>query len=581
MKQDKRIHSSLYRYLMAGIAGVLLLYITLQYLAFRDAYEKVFLNEASLLEQQFQGVLRNYKITLEKIVTDIQKKDLFTDQKGIEDVLKKAYAYGIENSGQGNIRSAGVNWISVQGDTLNPIGRFGELKYALNLPANYLKKLETNWGQLEFSDVLEEGHFPEFPVLNLGIGIRDKNQEQRGFINARLDLHALKEALISKQKSGLQFILLDEKEREIFSSLPGDTLANKNQGITEQFKAFFKGNFFVQPYLFPLKMPVEGFPFVLRFGYDQNDFYLLFLKQNYLSSLLLCFVLCLFALLSHFYHKKLMKRSLRFYKENNREKNVTITRLTEDKHQLVKEAKESSNFIKSFENADREEKKFRLEINERISHSLSTMLDIANFLLNKIQEENNIKDDSKELMEVFEHTYTHSRFFTLKKEDALVSFNEVLDEVLLLLSKQILTKDLQIKRQQETATVVLTDRTALKQALLNIVGSAIKNSPRNGEIDIHLFLQGGEVWLECKDKGYLRENSSTSDKTHSLDCLSLEKPDLEQLIKSLGGTLSTDYKPYAGNTILLQLPYKMSKSANSDGLKSNMGNIISFPGLNK
>lgn len=127
----------------------------------------------------------------------------------------------------------------------------------------------------------------------------------------------------------------------------------------------------------------------------------------------------------------------------------------------------------------------------------------------------------------------------------------------------------------------MTDRTTLKQAVINILGRSIKNSPKKGEICLTLFSQEEAICLECRDNGYLGESSLkernvSAETALSLDCMSLEKEDMDKLVKSLGGTLSAFHKPYKGNTFLLQLPYKAKKTNSVSG---NNNNVVSFAAL--
>lgn len=177
---------------------------------------------------------------------------LFSSKKAIEDILKKAYAYGIENRGRENIRTSGINWVGVEGEKLTPIGRLGEVKHVPELPPGYLKKLEKNWGELEISDVLTMDHSSEFSFINLGIGVRDKNKKYRGFVSARIDVNSLKEAMPFNQENGVHFVLLNEKGQEVLSSLPSGISMNQNLGIGEYFQEMFRGHFFPPSYPFLL-----------------------------------------------------------------------------------------------------------------------------------------------------------------------------------------------------------------------------------------------------------------------------------------------------------------------------------------
>ncbi|MBA3814568.1 MAG: sensor histidine kinase [Alphaproteobacteria bacterium] len=464
------------------------------------------------------------------------------------------------------------------------MGRLGEVKYKINFPPEYLSKLEKNPGIVKISNFLQRVNSSDFPFISVGVGVLDNQEKYRGFVNARIDLNALREILAPKQGSGLQFILLDAVGQEVLSSLPGEGTFSENLGMWGYFKDILEGNRSLPQYVFPLQFTVKEFPYVFRFGYDQNHLYLSFLKDSYLSFILVFSCLFLFSLFAHFYHKRFIKKALRHFKKNNREKNFKIDQVTEENQRLREREKTLEKSIKSFEEADKEEKKFCLEINKRISQSLSQMLDIANFLLNRIQEENKIEEDPKELMAAFENTYTHSRFFTLSYEEELVSINDILEEVLVVFSKQIFKKELIIQYPKQKVIALLTDRTALKQALINILGIAMKNSPKKGEICLTLSSYEEGVCLECRDNGYLGENSlkepdASEEKSFSLDCMSLEKGDMQKLIKSLGGTLSAFYKPYKGNTFLLQIPYQIRK--NKQRTAENSDNIVPFSGVRK
>lgn len=553
-------------------------------MVFKSTYDQNFLREAATIERSLQNILENYKITLEKVSKEIKEKNLFSDKKSIADHLEKAYAYGVENESREKVRALGMTWVGRDNVKENPIGRLGEVKHKLEFEAEYLKKLEKNPGTLEISDVLPTRASSDFPFINLGIGLRDNEGQYRGFLNARIDILSLSEILSSREENGLQFILFDEKGNEVISSLPADQSRKENLRTFSYPIEFLKGIFPFQKYIFPIQLPVGRFSYVLHFGYDQNKLHMLFIKQNYLSFLLLCSFLCIFSFFSYFYHKDFVKKSLKFYKGKNREKNIRISQLNEENNRLAVKENKLAKYIKTFEQADKEGKRFYLEINKRISHSLSNMLDIASFLLNRVQDDNKIEENPKELMEVFENTYIHSRFFTLKKEEELVSINEVLDEAVLVLSKQIYKKELQIKYLKEKITALLTDRTALKQAIINILGRAIKNSPKKGEIKLTLFSQENKVFFECKDNGYLaeyplKEQCSHKEKDYSLDCMALEREDMEKLVKSLGGSISSIYKPYKGNTFLLQIPYQIK--SNNPNFSINTDNIISFTRSNK
>lgn len=584
MKNETKIRSLLGWYLIGGICAFLLMFIAFQYVIFKNTYNQNLLREASYIEHSLRNILEDYKITLEMVSKEIKEKDLFSDKNHIADYLEKTYAYGIEKENREKVRTLGINWVATANEEFTPIGRLGEVKHKLTFSSEYIKKLEKNSEKLETSEFLPEKASLGFLYINLGMGVRDNNGKYRGFVNARIDINSLKEVLSANQERSVQFILLNDKEEEIISSLPVKLRTNENEGGVEKFKEFLKENIFPQEYVFPIQLPVNKFSYVLRFGYSQYQFYMLFLKQFYFTFILLCSFLLLCSFFSYFYHRKFIKKSLKFYKEKNRGTNIKISHLTEENHRLSIQENKLEKYIKTAEQADKEEKKFCLEINKRISHSLSNMLDIANFLLNRIQEQNKIEENPEELMEAFEKAYFYSRFFTLKDEEELVSMDDVLHEALLVLSKQILKKELHVKFLKEKVPTVLTDKTALKQVLINILVRAIKNSPKKGEINLTLFSQEENILFECKDNGYLaeyplKEQNTREAKGLSLDSMSLEREDMEKLVKSLGGAISTLYKPYKGNTLLLKIPYQIINE--EEKITTNNDNIVRFVALKK
>ncbi|HUX79884.1 MAG TPA: hypothetical protein VMW10_09105, partial [Alphaproteobacteria bacterium] len=103
-------------------------------------------------------------------------------------------------------------------------------------------------------------------------------------------------------------------------------------------------------------------------------------------------------------------------------------------------------------------------------------------------------------------------------------------------------------------------------------------------IDISVLDKEESLAIEFRDNGYATENYPLAEEEkRSLDCMSLEWRDLKKLVRSVGGTLSCQHKPYKGNHFILHMPYQFhSHSPMKEEIILPAGNnIIPFSNLKK
>jgi hypothetical protein len=336
--------------------------------------------------------------------------------------------------------------------------------------------------------------------------------------------------------------------------------------------------FSTKEFLFPAILKVNDFPYFLLIGYDKKRYYNFFFTKIAFDFFLLFLFSSLVISLVYFYYKKTMSRNLVVYREKIKESN-----------HVIENQKKLEDYVLSSEEAEKESEKFQLEVNRRVSRSFSEMLNIGNFLLKVIESGDSIEENSKELMTVFENAYTHSRFFCIKKEEFSIDVKDILEEVCLLLGKRIHKREIHlIKQINKNIKNIKTDRLSVKQVIINILTRSIKNSPREGKIELNLFPRKQCICLECKDNGYVEKSQHKNQnlqegKKESVNCMFLEWEDLETQVRSLGGTLTTEYKPYDGNHFLLCLPFKTDKDIIYPQKNdiTQKGNVIPFSSLRK
>lgn len=547
-------------------------YSIIQYAIFSTQHQHTFLQKTQALEQCFNTTLEKYKIALSEFSKEIKKNHLFFDLNKLSGLFEKRYSYGIEDPNGEKVHISAINWVGPGGSPV--IGRFGTLLYSLKFSSEYLKNLKKNAGNLEISTPELETSHSLSPTINFGIGLEDEIGIYRGFINVRVSTDALLERVAAlSQETHIQVTLLNKDSRVLSSSIK--PLSDDRSVMTHD-----KVN-----YAFTRSIPINEYPLSLFFGYSIRDFYREFFQYILPQLIGIMLFSAIIILFSYFYHLRKLKQGWGHFRKKIKDLNKFVHKMSEQNYQLMAKRKELEEDLKRREDAYREEKKFLLEVNKRISEATSDLLNAGNALLERVTYQEEIDDNPQEVMDIFEKAYFHACFTCAKNQESQIDVMSVIEDSIKIQSHKISSNNITIhKKFDKNVREILTDSLALKQVIVNILGRAIKNTPTEGRIEIAVLTKKDNLSIELRDNGYAPENNLlTAEEPRSLDCMLLEWHDLKKLARSLGGTLSCQYKPYKGNQFTFYLPYQFqSHSSLKEEISSPPGyNIIPFSSLEK
>ena len=147
---------------------------------------------------------------------------------------------------------------------------------------------------------------------------------------------------------------------------------------------------------------------------------------------------------------------------------------------------------------------------------------------------------------------------TVKKEP--VSANEVIDEVLFLLSEQALGRNMTIEKDICVAKLV-TDKTLLQVVLRNLLSNAVKYTPPGGRILVRCVPEGPDVHLIVEDNGTGFPQGDLEVMMHTEQNISVAKKGgglglvlVRQFVLLLGGTIRAENMHNSGARVTVTLP---------------------------
>jgi len=148
------------------------------------------------------------------------------------------------------------------------------------------------------------------------------------------------------------------------------------------------------------------------------------------------------------------------------------------------------------------------------------------------------------------------------EEKQPTSMNTILDEILLLVSKQLQEHGIRVSASfAEDLPLVSASRNQLRQVFLNLIANARDAMPDGGALTVRTTSEGGSVQIEITDTGVgIREENlnrifeaffTTKDTVKDVGLgLSL----CYGFVKEHGGTIRVESRPGEGTTFLITLP---------------------------
>lgn len=176
----------------------------------------------------------------------------------------------------------------------------------------------------------------------------------------------------------------------------------------------------------------------------------------------------------------------------------------EDKLKIARDASE---------NASREKSEFLVNISHELRTPLNSILGFADLLyqedLGKLTEDQResiqiIGESGNILLNLINDILDISKIEAgkVKLEISKFNLNEIINTVCALLKEKLNSKNQELNCEfSRNLTTVIADEQRIKQILLNLIGNAIKFTPRNGKVEITTRISGNNFLVEVSDTG--------------------------------------------------------------------------------
>jgi signal transduction histidine kinase len=155
------------------------------------------------------------------------------------------------------------------------------------------------------------------------------------------------------------------------------------------------------------------------------------------------------------------------------------------------------------------------------------------------------------------------------------------------------TQRLQLSAELDTPTWVQADALRLRQVLLNLLGNALKFTPPDGQVSLHLSTGAHHALLEVRDSGPGMDALQLSQLFVPFARLGAERRGIEGsglglalsrgLVEAMGGRIGVRSAPGQGTRIVVELPLVSAMAdaptAASGSAPPATGRITAAPGL--
>lgn len=156
--------------------------------------------------------------------------------------------------------------------------------------------------------------------------------------------------------------------------------------------------------------------------------------------------------------------------------------------------------------------------------------------------------------------------------------NQLVTQVVLLVQAEAIDRQVGLAYlPTETPAWIVCDRTQIERVLLNLIGNAIKYTPVDGQVTVHLIPSGTALVVEVEDTGFgIPENElpyvferfrRVEQLADSITGTGLGLAITKALVEGHGGTISAESKEGVGSRFTVILPTKLdpAEQSNSHG----------------
>ncbi len=163
----------------------------------------------------------------------------------------------------------------------------------------------------------------------------------------------------------------------------------------------------------------------------------------------------------------------------------------------------------------KETEKYRTEFFSNITHDLKTPITAIKGAVDLIQKnkdneiikqddylkiiKNNSKKLSKMLTDLLDCSKIESAGLELNKE--INDIGEIIEDAILMMTPLSLQKNIKINYDPPQNFLFFCDRQRVEQAITNIISNAIKFSENNKDINVNIYRQNNEIFIEIEDFG--------------------------------------------------------------------------------
>ena len=297
------------------------------------------------------------------------------------------------------------------------------------------------------------------------------------------------------------------------------------------------------------------------------------------NYLLICFAISALigTVLASFLSKRMAKSYIRFKKSLNEVANGNFNVVfDEDEDWFMSQISDDLNAtVKQLKGLEIMRSEFITNFSHELKTPITSINGFAELLMSETVTEEERKEyaqiiynESNRLSKLAKNTLLLSKLEgqTIVTDKTLFSFDEMVENSLILLAKEMENKNLNLVTNLNKINYYW-DSNLLSQVVINIVSNSIKYTPEGGEITLSLHAETGYVFLSVKDTGMGMDEKTLSkmfdryyqgDSSHKTEGNGLGLAIVKKIVDLCGGKIDVGSKKGEGTYILITLPEKVA-----------------------